>query len=139
MQHVQYSVKSKMSKFQDRVVELLRVSLNGMLIKTEVPVDKLFSEYPSGRDRYDIVVPYLKLIVECHGRQHDELVSFGKQDSMDLVGNFHSQKYRDSRKEDIASTNCWHYAVIWQSNMTDNDKEDTNTIMRIIGWALGLQ
>ncbi len=77
----------------------------------EVLVQDLFPKYSSGRDRYDIVLPDIKLIIECHGIQHYKVQTFGAK-AEDAVMNFQLQKKRDAEKKEIALLNGWAYLEI---------------------------
>ena len=113
-----------MSQLEDRVVFLIRKLLREIPIQREVPVNKLFPKFRSGRERYDIVLPSMDIIVECHGAQHREIVRFGGQDAFKAYETLVKQRSRDRRKEEIALENDWRYAVIWYDELTGNDEKD---------------
>jgi hypothetical protein len=113
-----------MSQFEDRIISLVRQIFGEVTIKRELAVKKLFPSYQSGLDRYDLVLPGLKIIIECHGQQHKKIVSFGKEDKLTAYKRFVHQKYRDSRKRDIALENNWSYVVIWYNEMRKDDEKN---------------
>lgn len=125
-----------MSKFQSRVKSLLGEIFGKIPIKEEVNVQKLFPEYESGKEHYDLVLPYSNLIVECHGEQHRTLTSFGEKDPGKMVSNFVSQKRRDRRKEEIARENGWSYLIIWYDDLQDNDDKARERLKSLISEAL---
>ena len=112
-----------MSRFQARVLSLLREILGLVVVRTEVNVRDLFPEHYSGREHYDLVVPSLNLIVECHGEQHEQLVTFGG-DPRQSHTRLSRQRFRDRRKEETALSNGWNYVAVWYREITGNDEED---------------
>jgi len=112
-----------MSKFQKRVRDLLQELLGVVTIKEEVNVKKLFPEYPSYREHYDLVIPAFDLIVECHGEQHRSIQSFGEKDLHKVVTNLAKQKHRDTRKEEFALDNGWNYLAVWHDELSPDDEE----------------
>lgn len=80
-------------------------------VQEEVAVSDLFSSYPNNRDRYDIVLPDFKCIIECHGIQHYKAQSFG-MDAGDALIEFQSLKNRDAKKKEIALLHGWTYIEI---------------------------
>lgn len=121
-----------MSKLEDYIVSILRKIYPSTRFIREFPVKKLFKEYPSGRDRYDIVVKTFKTIFECHGEQHERIVSFGKESAFEAVRRFSTQKFRDSEKERIAKENNWTYVIIWYSEITNKFDADVEIIKQKI-------
>ncbi len=74
-------------------------------------VQELFPSYSNGREKYDIVLDDLQLIIECHGIQHYKIQTFGA-DAGEAVMNFQTQKFRDTSKKEIALLNNWLYLEI---------------------------
>ena len=70
------------------------------------PVNKVNINYPYPRDHFDWVIKDLKLVIECHGKQHYE-VAFGGTAS-DLKMN----KLRDERKEMAAISAGYTYIIV---------------------------
>ncbi len=121
-----------MSKFEDYIISVLKEILPGAIFIRELPVKKLFKDYVSGRDRYDIVSKTSKIIFECHGRQHEVPIKFGKEDSAETLRKFTNSKYRDFRKEMIARENNWTYVIIWYNDITNNLEKDIEIIKQKI-------
>ena len=68
----------------------------GQELQRQYPHDMIFEEVPIHRERLvlDFFIPSLRLVVECHGRQHAEHVIFFHPTKRD----FHQQQDRDDRK-----------------------------------------
>jgi G:T-mismatch repair DNA endonuclease (very short patch repair protein) len=109
------------SQLEERTISLLKEILGYTTIKREVNVKKLFPEYPGHLEEYDIVIPFYKLIIECHGEQHRSLVSFGKEKTWDTVQKLSGQKRRDKAKQEIADKQGWNYLVIWHDELPNKD------------------
>jgi len=125
-----------MSKLQTYVKSLLQKVFKRIPIREEVSVRKLFPEYPSGRDFYDLVIPSLQLIIEVHGAQHEKLVSFGPEDAEECLRKLTHQKYRDRRKEDVARENNWNYLVIWYHELKRKEQSDTELLRQKLQLAM---
>jgi len=107
------------------VKDILRELLKEITINEEVNVKKLFNEYPSGKDHYDLVIPTFKVIVECHGTQHKTKTSFGEKDPGKVSLNYTTQKYRDKRKREVAEANNWLYLTIWYDALPKKEEDAT--------------
>lgn len=100
------------SKLHQAAWEALQGTIfTGRKILEEVLVKDLFPLYISMRDRYDIVLPELLLIIELHGIQHYKIATFGA-DAGTAVMNFKLQQERDQDKREIAILNGWKYIEI---------------------------
>lgn len=112
------------SKLHKKVGELLNTTspFKASLIRQEVPVSELFPSYPNSRDRYDWVLPDLSTIIECHGKQHEKVQTFGSA-AEEAVMNFQTQQFRDSQKKEIALLHGWTYVVIWYYEEKKLDSE----------------
>jgi hypothetical protein len=119
-----------MSKLEETVIELVRKIYGNVPIIREKTVKKLFPAYPSGRDRFDIVLPTLHMVIDTHAEQHRTLVQFGKEDLETTYSRFIYQRKRDARKEDIVRENDWTYISIWYDELTGDVEEDCNLIKR---------
>jgi len=100
------------SRLHKKIGEILETQSPFLGIKAnqEVLVSSLFDSY-SGKERYDWVIPSLFLIIECHGKQHYEVQTFG--DSVEnAIMNFQEQKIRDSKKKEIALLNGWTFIEV---------------------------
>lgn len=103
--------------------------------RQEVTVKELFPEHYSGQDRYDWVLPGLKIIIETHGIQHYQFSSFGAIDDKAIYA-FKSQKFRDERKKEVALLNNWIYIEI---PYTDESKITEDYINKLITSAISKQ
>lgn len=101
------------SKLHQATVTALQGSkiFSGQRLIQEAAVQKIFPKYASGREKYDIVLPDIKLIIECHGIQHYKVQTFGSK-AEEAVMNFQLQQKRDSEKKEIALLNGWIYLEI---------------------------
>lgn len=80
-----------MSKLCDQVVSVLREVFPYIRIKTEQ-----FVSFRNQRLFLDIFVPQLNLVIEVHGRQHDEFVDHFHGSA----SGFRESRRRDSLKEE---------------------------------------
>lgn len=83
-----------MSKLCDQVLGTVRELFPGLLIKTEECV-----YYGNQRLFIDIFLPQLGVVIEVHGRQHDEFVEHFHGDSR----GFKMSRHRDRLKEEWAA------------------------------------
>lgn len=125
-----------MSKFEDYTISVLKEIFPAGVFIRELPVKKLFKDYVSGRDRYDIVLKTMKIIFECHGKQHEQPISFGREKLSETIRKFANNKYRDFRKEDIARENNWSYVIIWYNDLTYKLEQDIEIIKNKIKDAI---
>lgn len=117
-----------MSQFENYIVSLLEDIFPGTLLLREVPVKKIFKNYRSGMDRYDIVSKKYKIIFECHGQQHEKLVSFGKESVVKAVEKFVNTRIRDHEKEMVARENDWTYVIIWYNDIKYKPNVDIEVV-----------
>ena len=80
-------------------------------LSQEVAVSSLFPAYPNNRDRYDWVVPSLKVVIECHGIQHYKFQTFGEEAEIALM-KWRDGLERDQKKKNIALEHGWSYIEI---------------------------
>lgn len=92
----------------------------GATLQQEVAVSSIFSDYSSNRERYDWVVPQLKVIIECHGIQHYKFQTFGEDAEVALM-RWKAAKSRDARKKEVAIENGWTYMEIPYTDEKDID------------------
>jgi len=100
------------SKFQDEVKESIREILGDIRLLEEVQVKKLIPDWISRRERYDLVIPSLRIIIECHGEQHYQISTFFGGPLAEAGVEFLRQKVRDSKKKRKAVENNWTYIEI---------------------------
>lgn len=77
-------------------------------IKQEYNVNLVNPEFPSGREKYDLVILELQLVLEIHGRQHFDFISHFHETKYD----FRRQQERDEAKKQAAIDAGWAYVVI---------------------------
>jgi len=90
------------SKFQHSIgIELLQ----------KYPHDIIFAEIiiPSERFVLDFFIPSLRLVVECHGKQHTQHIKHFHKTKID----FHKQKDKDQRKREWCSLNGFKLIEIY--------------------------
>jgi len=92
-----------MSKICDEVVATFRILFPEALIRTEE-----FVNYNNQKLYLDIFLPQFGLVVEVHGRQHDEFVRHFHGDA----AGFRSSRRRDSLKEEWIAEKGYTFVVI---------------------------
>jgi very-short-patch-repair endonuclease len=111
------------SDFQNDVASTLKIILGRLPILQEVSCQRLFQEFPSHRERYDIVIPSLKIIIECHGEHHERIVTYGGRSLEESTFQHGHTKIRDRQKKEVAETSGWRYLALYRSKMPkDRDK-----------------
>jgi G:T-mismatch repair DNA endonuclease (very short patch repair protein) len=125
-----------MSKIQQEVARLAKKAIGQMRLRQEVSVRTLIPHYISGRDRFDIVIDPLMVIIEVHGQQHRKMTSFGEKDVWKVISSFSGTRYRDARKEDAAREAGWGYTVIWYDELTSNEEKNLELVTRRIATAI---
>lgn len=75
----------------------------GQELRNRYPNDIIFEEVPIPGENLvlDFFIPSLRLVVECHGRQHSEHVKFFHVTKK----KFHDQQSRDARKKEWCQLN----------------------------------
>ena len=108
-----YEYRKNASKLHKRVGDHIRASktFGGYQIYQEYPVSKVNSNYSNNSHHFDWVIPTIKLVIECHGIQHEQPVAFdGNIDNS--IDNFHAIQARDLAKKNAALAADYHYIVI---------------------------
>lgn len=82
-----------------------------MKIEQEVLVRDLFPSFVGSTEKYDWVIKNMFTVIECHGKQHYGVQTFGKELG-DAILNFKAQQKRDAAKKEIALLNNWTYIEI---------------------------
>lgn len=97
-----------MSKLCDSVIAVVREAFPQIRIRTEefvkVGNQKLF---------LDIFIPQLGIVIEVHGRQHDEYVDHFHSS----VDSFRAAKRRDSLKEEWVDSNGYTFVVLREKDL----------------------
>jgi very-short-patch-repair endonuclease len=96
-----------MSKICDEVHDCLKQIYPLIKIKKEE-----FVTFRNQKLFLDLWVPQLNLVIEVHGRQHDEFVEYFHGDAE----TFKASKRRDSLKEEWAGANGYTMVVIRESD-----------------------
>ena len=81
-------------------------------IYQEYPVQKIDEEYPYASHKLDWVVLDLKLVIECHGKQHYEPSGFGEKNPHKVIDSFLDQKHRDKLKMEAVIKKGFTYLEI---------------------------
>lgn len=99
-----YEYRENSSSLHKKVGNILRKSdiFKGFSIYQEYPVSRINSDYQSNREKFDWVVLELKIVIECHGRQHYEVIDFSGEAEDGGYGAFQAQKRRDRKKKNAA-------------------------------------
>ena len=109
----QYIFRSNASELHKKVGELLREGyLGGFEFYQEYPVNKVDPTYTDGRHKFDWVCPQLKLVIECHGKQHYKVVNFGYASEEEAIEAFYDGQRRDRAKQKAAYNAGYNYIVI---------------------------
>ena len=106
--------KQNASNLHKKIGDLLTAPnspFSGFQIYQEMPVSKINIFYSNNTHKFDWVIPQLFLIIEAHGEQHYNLVSFSnnKEDSLERLK---TQKFRDMQKMQAAVDMGYTYIEI---------------------------
>lgn len=118
----QFEYRKSSSKRHKLVGEILRNSpyFQTYIHYQEYPVERVSSDWDSGREHFDWVVPTLKLVIEVHGEQHYKPVRFGGISAEEATEAFKEQRIRDADKRNAALSAGWTYVAISpEVNITD--------------------
>ncbi len=90
------------SQFQHRI---------GQKLKQQYPHDLIFEEVSVPGENFvlDFFIPSLKLVVECHGKQHTEHIKFFHR----TKHQFHKQQERDEKKKKWCELNNFKLVEIF--------------------------
>lgn len=119
----QWEYRASASRRHKQVGEILRSSPFFMNYDSyqEWPVQRVNAQYASGREKFDWVVPTLKLVIEVHGEQHERPVTFGDMTPEQAQEAFSLQKIRDRAKENAAVDAGWTYIAFWPKDIITAD------------------
>jgi hypothetical protein len=119
---LQTAYRSIASKLHRKVGDILRSSpvFSGWKVYQEYPVNRLNPDFSDGRCKFDWVILDLKIVIECHGRQHYESVCFGGEPEKAIAA-FHRMKQRDEAKREAAIAVGFSYLVVpyWDEKIVD--------------------
>ena len=110
----QFQLYPNASKFHNRIRDIFRTDtfFKGLQCYQEVPLSALVPSYPNNRDAIDWYVDELNVVLELHGRQHYEQVSFGYKPYDEAKKDFHNIQYRDNRKKTHLIDSGYSYVEI---------------------------
>jgi len=111
--HLKKDFRSNASKLHCSMGELLESSkyLKGYRIFQEYPVNRISAYFDSGREKFDWVILDIKVIIEMHGPQHYQPVTFGGIPKEEAELNYNHQTNRDESKRRAAEEAGWIYIV----------------------------
>lgn len=105
--------KEKQSKLHLLIGKLLKQNIfSNYRILEEYPVVKVNPLYKNTSHRFDWVILDLKVIIECHGKQHYSPVNFGGISNELAIERLSSQKVRDQNKAQAAINAGYTYLEI---------------------------
>lgn len=82
-------------------------------IRQEYRVKAVNPDFDSNREKFDWAVLGMKVIVECHGKQHYEPTRFGgPKDEEKKRRDFRALQERDAAKKKAAEEAGWAYIVV---------------------------
>lgn len=79
-------------------------------IYQEYPVNRINSEFPSGREKFDWVICDLQVVIECHGEFHTTPFPWGNRDKAEQA--LKDQQKRDKLKKAAAVQAGWSYIAL---------------------------
>ena len=129
----QYEYRKSASKLHQTVGNCLRSSIifSKQEIYQEYPVNRVNKSYSESSHHFDWVIPKLKIVIECHGKQHYSPVAFdGNYDT--AVENFKALKSRDKAKKEAALAAGFSYIEI---SYTKARKITEETILELVKQA----
>lgn len=109
-----YGYRKNASKLHKTIGEILRTheSFKNYNSFQEYPVNKVNKNYQYSDHHFDWVIPTLKIVIECHGKQHYEAVNFGGMSNEDAVSAHTDTVYRDKLKKTAAQKAGYTYIEI---------------------------
>lgn len=122
----QYTYRSNASKLHKKTGDVLRAE-GGIFahfqIYQEYPVDKINTNFPDSRCKFDWVLPDILLVIECHGENHYQPINWGSQDDSKAIDQYKALKIRDQAKKDAALQAGYTYIVIPYTDFKILDEE----------------
>jgi G:T-mismatch repair DNA endonuclease (very short patch repair protein) len=109
----QFEYRANASSLHKSVGELLRTddAFANQDIYQEYPVNRVNEKYSEGSHHFDWVLPKLRIVIECHGRQHYDATSF-TSNVEEAVSNFRDLKRRDKAKKEAALSAGFAYVEV---------------------------
>lgn len=112
----QWKYRNSASKLHCTVGDCLRTSplLQNHEIYQEYPVNRVNTTYKESSHHFDWVIPGLRVVIECHGKQHNEPVAFdGNYEN--AIESFYTLQKRDQLKK-VAALNAGYRYIEIQYN-----------------------
>lgn len=97
----------------------------GYRLYQEYPVSRINSSYVSNAHKFDWVILDLRVVIECHGKQHYEATDFSGKAEDGGLSAFNDLRYRDRIKKQAALDAGYIYIEI---PYTDEKKIDSKYI-----------
>jgi len=126
------------SKLHKHVGELIQKipEFKNFEIRQEYPVKKVNKEFSSGKEKFDWVVLGAKIIIECHGKQHFEPVTFGGISLEEAKTNLVKQQERDEAKREAAEKAGWVYVMVSYEEANIDESELSEKIKNELALSL---
>ena len=103
------------SKLHKRILDLVTCEdspYKFYTVRQEYRVSEINPDFKSNREKFDIVILELQLVIECHGKQHYRHVCFGGISEEEAKRIFKKQQQRDEKKKSAAIEAGWAYVVV---------------------------
>lgn len=100
------------SKLHIRVLELLVELFPNLNIQQEMKVSEVNPSFGSNRERYDLCIPEMNIVIEIQGEQHYQKVCFGGITEEQAKKNLLKRQEVDYLKEKAARDNGWGYVIV---------------------------
>lgn len=100
------------SKLHVRVLELLVELFPNLNIQQEMKVSEVNPSFGSNRERYDLCIPEMNIVIEIQGEQHYQKVCFGGITEEQAKKNLLKRQEVDYLKEKAARDNGWGYVIV---------------------------
>jgi hypothetical protein len=110
----QYTLLEHNSNFHNKVRDIFITDpfFSGLKCYQEVLVCYLVEDYPNKSHRFDWYIEELNLIIELHGQQHYEVVTYGITSYEEAQRDFQQIQHRDQQKKQAAINACFKYKEI---------------------------
>lgn len=102
------------SKLHKAVGDVLKSSplFRNYNVYQEYPVSRVNSNYTRNSEHFDWVISDIKLVIECHGKQHFEVSDFSGKEEDGGLSKFRAQRIRDTKKRLAATEAGYTYIVV---------------------------
>lgn len=109
-----FEYRKSASKLHRKVGDILRKSVifGNYEIYQEYPVSKINPMYQDNSHHFDWVIPAIKLVIECHGKQHYVISDFSGLSEDHGIADFKALKKRDEMKAQAAILFGYTYIVV---------------------------